>query len=121
MKNLFAKFMTVVGGKRGLSVIGSAVVTGLLATGRISPQTATVVGAVAGALGLVGIGHNYGTAAADPASALNVPGVAATAIPAAAPASDSPLPTLIIPGTEISAPAAAAGDAPRTYRTVPSA
>ena len=49
---------TFVGGKRGLSVIASAVVTGLVYAGKITPQTAAAVGVVAGAVGLVGVGHN---------------------------------------------------------------
>ena len=60
MKNLFSKFLTLVGGKRGISVIASVIVTGLVTTGRITPQTAGIIGSIAGAVGLVGIGDNFG-------------------------------------------------------------
>ena len=78
MKNFFAKLLAMVGGKRGISVVASAVVTGLTAAGKISPQTATAIGTVAAAVGLVGIGHNFGKADADPDSSL----AAASGVPA---------------------------------------
>ncbi len=73
MQKFINKFMTMVGGKRGLSVIGSSIVTILLSKGIISPSTAETIGAVAGALGLVGIGHSLGKAGVGVPDAAPVP------------------------------------------------
>lgn len=60
MNSFFEKFFQLVGGKRGLSVIGSLGLTALVATGKITAQTAGLIGSVCGGVGLLGIGANYG-------------------------------------------------------------
>lgn len=50
-------FMRVVGGKRGLSVIASAVLTIGVVAGWIPEHLATQISLVAGALGVTGIVH----------------------------------------------------------------
>lgn len=58
MKAFFDKVMEIVGGKRGISVIISGILTYLTASGKVTPQTAEIVGSVAGAIGLAGVVHS---------------------------------------------------------------
>lgn len=58
MKPFLDKLLVIVGGKRGLSVLLSGVLTYLTATGKVSTQTAEIIGTVAGALGLAGVIHS---------------------------------------------------------------
>ncbi len=52
------KFMKFIGGKRGLAIIGGAVVGVLASFQVITPEQATALGGVAAALGLGGIVHS---------------------------------------------------------------
>jgi hypothetical protein len=52
------KFMKIVGGKRGLSVIATALITVAATTGLIPADLAVKLGAAATALGAAGIVHH---------------------------------------------------------------